>query len=117
LASIESDTKPNAGPTPAQALQATLLARPATEARHMADAIRALAIDAVEAAEQAFVELPEGCACCLRNPDLVAAMESLSARGDLDRVGAGLGDDLAARNGDHRLCSGHPSGRSRGPTL
>ncbi|MFM2151703.1 MAG: hypothetical protein RL199_138 [Pseudomonadota bacterium] len=54
-------------------------------------------IDAVDAAEKAFVELPEGCACCLRNPDLVAAMEALSARGDLDRVlvePSGLADPL-----------------------
>ena len=54
-------------------------------------------IDAIDAAEKAFVELPEGCACCLRNPDLVAAMEALSARGDLDRVlvePSGLADPL-----------------------
>ena len=41
-------------------------------------------IDAVETVDQAFVELTEGCACCLRNPDLVDAMEQMSARGDLD---------------------------------
>src|SRR5262245_47171030 len=34
----------------------------------------------------ARVEISEGCACCVRNPDLVAAMRELSGRGDLDRV-------------------------------
>lgn len=34
----------------------------------------------------ARVEIGEGCACCVRNPDLVAAMRELSGRGDLDRV-------------------------------
>ena len=34
--------------TAAQAVQAAILARPATKERRMADAIRALAIDAVE---------------------------------------------------------------------
>lgn len=54
-------------------------------------------IDAVETVDQAFLELTEGCACCLRNPDLVAAMEQLAARGDLDRVilePSGLADPL-----------------------
>ncbi len=62
MASIAPETKPNAEPTPAQALQATLLARPATEARHMADAIRALAIDAVEAAKSGHPGMPMGMA-------------------------------------------------------
>lgn len=54
-------------------------------------------IDAVETVDRAFLELAEGCACCLRNPDLVAAMEELAARGDLDRVivePSGLADPL-----------------------
>ena len=43
------------------------------------------------------LELTEGCVCCLRNPDLVRAMEELHARGDLDRViveTTGLADPL-----------------------
>lgn len=54
-------------------------------------------IDAVETVDQAFLELTEGCACCLMNPDLVEAMQQLSARGDLDRVilePSGLADPL-----------------------
>jgi G3E family GTPase len=45
----------------------------------------------------ARVEISEGCACCVRNPDLVAAMRELSGRGDLDRVlfeTSGLADPL-----------------------
>jgi transketolase len=62
LASLEPDTKPGTAPTPAQALQATLLARPASEARRMADAIRALAIDAVEQAKSGHPGMPMGMA-------------------------------------------------------
>jgi transketolase len=62
LASIAPETKPGAEPSPAQALQATLLARPATEARRMADAIRALAIDAVEQAKSGHPGMPMGMA-------------------------------------------------------
>jgi transketolase len=62
LASIEPDTKPRTEPSPAQALQAELLARPATEERRMADAIRALAIDAVEAAKSGHPGMPMGMA-------------------------------------------------------
>jgi G3E family GTPase len=54
-------------------------------------------IDAVETVDRAFLELTEGCACCLRNPDLVNAMEEMAARGDLDRVivePSGLADPL-----------------------
>jgi transketolase len=57
-----------AGPTdlhaenPALAAQAALLARPITPARRMADAIRALAIDAVEAAKSGHPGLPMGMA-------------------------------------------------------
>src|SRR5262245_41557986 len=45
----------------------------------------------------ARVEISEGCACCVRNPDLVAAMRELAGRGDLDRVlfePSGLADPL-----------------------
>ncbi|MFM2151504.1 MAG: hypothetical protein RLZZ187_3810 [Pseudomonadota bacterium] len=62
MASIAPETKPGAEPSPAQALQATLLARPATEARRMADAIRALAIDAVEQAKSGHPGMPMGMA-------------------------------------------------------
>lgn len=44
-----------------------------------------------------MIELTEGCVCCLRNPDLLQAMEELHARGDLDRVileTTGLADPL-----------------------
>ncbi|MCO6418565.1 transketolase [Siccirubricoccus sp. KC 17139] len=47
---------------PALAVQAELLARPATEARRMADAIRALAIDAVEKAKSGHPGMPLGMA-------------------------------------------------------
>jgi len=46
---------------------------------------------------RSMIELTEGCVCCLRNPDLVLAMEELHARGDLDRViveTTGLADPL-----------------------
>jgi G3E family GTPase len=45
----------------------------------------------------ARVEISEGCACCVRNPDLVAAMRELAGRRDLDRVlfeTSGLADPL-----------------------
>jgi transketolase len=62
LATTEPDTQPRAEPTPAQAAQARILARPATEERRMADAIRALAIDAVEAAKSGHPGMPMGMA-------------------------------------------------------
>jgi transketolase len=62
MATTEPDTQPRAEPTAAQALQATLLARPATEGRRMADAIRALAIDAVEKAKSGHPGMPMGMA-------------------------------------------------------
>jgi transketolase len=62
LASLEPDTQPRTEPTPAQALQSKLLARPATEERRMADAIRALAIDAVEQAKSGHPGMPMGMA-------------------------------------------------------
>jgi transketolase len=62
LATTEPDTQPRAEPTAAQALQAKLLARPAWEERRMADAIRALAIDAVEQAKSGHPGMPMGMA-------------------------------------------------------
>ena len=47
---------------PALALQAAILARPMTPERHMADAIRALAIDATEASRSGHPGLPMGMA-------------------------------------------------------
>ena len=62
MATTEPDTQPRATPTPAQAAQALLLARPASEERRMADAIRALAIDAVEQAKSGHPGMPMGMA-------------------------------------------------------
>jgi transketolase len=60
LASIAPS--PDASRNPALAAQAEILARPMTEARRMADAIRALAIDAVEAAKSGHPGMPMGMA-------------------------------------------------------
>ncbi|MEN0074670.1 MAG: transketolase [Paracraurococcus sp.] len=49
-------------PNPALEAQAAILARPATEERRMADAIRALAIDAVEKAKSGHPGMPMGMA-------------------------------------------------------
>ncbi|MBE9603613.1 transketolase [Acetobacteraceae bacterium H6797] len=49
-------------PNPALEIQAALLARPASEARRMADAIRVLAIDAVEKAKSGHPGMPMGMA-------------------------------------------------------
>ncbi len=51
-----------AAPNPALARQAEILARPMTTTRRMADAIRALAIDAVEAANSGHPGMPMGMA-------------------------------------------------------
>ncbi|HEY0839279.1 MAG TPA: GTP-binding protein, partial [Vulgatibacter sp.] len=54
-------------------------------------------IDVGTPATRSMIELTEGCVCCLRNPDLLQAMEELHARGDLDRVileTTGLADPL-----------------------
>jgi G3E family GTPase len=54
-------------------------------------------IEPPPAAALTHVELAEGCACCVRNPDLIAALGELSDRGDLDRVlleTSGLADPL-----------------------
>src|SRR5277367_5151205 len=50
------------GTNHALALQAEILSRPITENRRMADAIRALAIDAVEAAKSGHPGMPMGMA-------------------------------------------------------
>ena len=62
MATTEPDTVPPAYHTLAQEAQAEILARPATEERRMADAIRALAIDAVEAAKSGHPGMPMGMA-------------------------------------------------------
>jgi transketolase len=62
MATLEPDVQPAARPTPALAAQAAILARPATEERRMADALRALAIDAVEAAKSGHPGMPMGMA-------------------------------------------------------
>src|SRR3954452_3235052 len=49
-------------PNPALEVQAAILARPATDERRMADAIRALAIDAVEKAKSGHPGMPMGMA-------------------------------------------------------
>ena len=54
-------------------------------------------IDEAPVAARARVEIAEGCACCVRNPDLVAAVRALSGRGDLDWLlfeASGLADPL-----------------------
>lgn len=51
-----------------------------------------------EGPRTSFVELTEGCVCCLRNPDLLNALEEMHARGDVDRViieTTGLADPLS----------------------
>jgi transketolase len=57
-----ASTADPAAPNPALAAAAAILARPASEARRMADAIRALAIDAVEAAKSGHPGMPMGMA-------------------------------------------------------
>ncbi|WP_373047859.1 CobW family GTP-binding protein [Vulgatibacter sp.] len=55
-------------------------------------------IDVPGPTQTSTVELTEGCVCCLRNPDLLQAMEEMHARGDVDRViieTTGLADPLA----------------------
>jgi G3E family GTPase len=54
-------------------------------------------IDGAPVAARARVEIAEGCACCVRNPDLVNAVRELSGRGDLDWLlfeASGLADPL-----------------------
>ena len=62
MATTEPDTLPGVKPSPAQAAQAVILARPASEERRMADAIRALAMDAVERAKSGHPGMPMGMA-------------------------------------------------------
>ncbi|MBL6456756.1 transketolase [Belnapia sp. T6] len=62
MASLEPDSQPQPKPNPALEAQAAILARPATEERRMADAIRALAIDAVEKAKSGHPGMPMGMA-------------------------------------------------------
>lgn len=54
-------------------------------------------IDAAPGSDETYLELAEGCACCLKNPDLIEAMQELGARKDLDRVileTSGLADPM-----------------------
>jgi G3E family GTPase len=54
-------------------------------------------IDQVPEAQQAYRELTEGCACCVRNSDLIAALTEVTARSDIDRIileTTGLADPL-----------------------
>jgi G3E family GTPase len=49
-------------------------------------------------AETQALELPEGCVCCLRNPELISALTEMHRRGDIDRIvieTTGLADPLA----------------------
>ncbi|AKU92381.1 CobW family GTP-binding protein [Vulgatibacter incomptus] len=55
-------------------------------------------IDVDSPASRQMIELTEGCVCCLRNPELLGALDDLWSRGDLDRVileTTGLADPLA----------------------
>jgi G3E family GTPase len=52
----------------------------------------------LELDEASFLELTQGCVCCVRASDLRAALADLSARGDVDRVvveTTGIADPLA----------------------
>ena len=52
----------------------------------------------LEVDEASFLELSQGCVCCVRAADLRAALETLAARGDIDRVvveTTGIADPLA----------------------
>ncbi len=129
MASTEPDTQPRAEPTPAQAAQALLLARPATEERRMADAIRALAIDAVEQAKSGHPGMPMGMADVAtvlftrflkydaadpRWPDrdrfvLSAGHGSMLLYALLHLTGAGMGiEDLKKFRQLHSPAAGHP---------
>lgn len=47
--------------------------------------------------EKSYLELTEGCVCCVRNPDLIAALTELGTRQDIDRIileTTGLADPL-----------------------
>ena len=62
MATTEPDSQAPAPPNPALAAQAAILAQPATPLRRMADAIRVLAIDAVEKAKSGHPGMPMGMA-------------------------------------------------------
>jgi G3E family GTPase len=54
-------------------------------------------IDLVPEKQKQYLELTAGCACCVANPDLVAAMEELGSQAGLDRIvveTSGLADPL-----------------------
>ena len=62
MATTEPDSQAPAPPNPALAAQAAILAQAATPVRRMADAIRVLAIDAVEKAKSGHPGMPMGMA-------------------------------------------------------
>jgi G3E family GTPase len=52
----------------------------------------------LEVSESAFLELTQGCVCCVRAADLRGALEQIVARGDVDRIvveTTGIADPLA----------------------
>lgn len=54
-------------------------------------------IDDVGPSESGFIELADGCVCCVDQPDLIVALTQLTQRGDLDRIlleTTGLADPL-----------------------
>jgi G3E family GTPase len=54
--------------------------------------------EAIGGAETQALELPEGCVCCLRNPELIGALSALHASGGIDRTiieTTGVADPLA----------------------
>jgi G3E family GTPase len=54
--------------------------------------------ETVDPKDSTYLELAEGCVCCLKNPELISALRDLAARGDLDRViieTTGVADPLA----------------------
>lgn len=56
------------------------------------------AIDLPTGAQATQLDLPEGCACCVRSPELQRALRELAGRGDLDRIvleTTGLADPMA----------------------
>ncbi len=82
--------------------KSTLLGRVLAEPHHerigvVVNELGPAGIDVPGAGWAAVRELTQGCVCCVQNPDLVAALEELAARGDLDRVvleTTGLADPL-----------------------
>ncbi len=54
--------------------------------------------ESLDPRDSTYLELAEGCVCCLKNPELMSALRELAGRGDLDRViieTTGVADPLA----------------------